>query len=1206
MMGKHRILLLCWSVLLLCYSNLEGLNPVSLLQKTPEVVQPLQRWEKRVQTLRTEREGYSKKLEEVVRSLISGVANKIAMLKRTPDRNERIQQFLSKKLSLLSRQHTVLIEWEGSIQKILGTIDQLVTLLQEQESNESQQAEKAVYSFEDVLGAEQKVVETNTHLVETENQRLLMSDDVMQRKKALAVADEEYEAKRIEKEQFSTVVSTSVVSDGLSPAQQGELLDLEERLAWYKKELAGSKVQEAEYAVEHTDIQIAHDKAQLAAFKKTFSRIKKSARVTADYVETVEKALDQKRQATVVVRERLHEKLRGISELESKLQRDIKEEQERLNISVADLAHIRALDFEPKRVSEWQAYAILLGKLIDESLYRIEHEYIEAEVEVEKAQFRRDELEASIIRSWHRMTAREARFVSDEDVAQESNVYTVARAELENQLAALTRGRDAAIASLHQLNISFDKLRSVAENLARHQRTLFRDHLSEYYEVVHLFELVEEKVRRRFDYVSRLIEAYATAISVIQGNLKKVEGVVKELTAKSFWRRSELSLSWSDVRGFIPDLSLFLKDFFHGVGTFFTYERVGYFIQHVKYFADEPLRLLLVLINIILVIAFYFLLSLYLPDVILYIGSIGQGYTFIHALAAIAAGLLSFMYQHITTLYVWALLFVLIRMHLIVDILFAQLFYIASIPYGLWLVYQIVLSWKEINRERRHLIVQEAYERRFFGIISLMLSVAVTALCIREAFLLGNYSHSQVPTVLLAMVFILGQISLIGLLGRTQILGMLRSDTPLWQWIYDHVNRYYYIVWCIFIAIIVMSNPYVGYGRQVFYIIIRLLLTAALIPLFSWIHSNVKHISLDLFFYYSEREVIKERFITGRFWYSMFVISSLIIFLAAGIFFGAKLWGFSLTLRDMTGWLRYPLYTSFDEAGREISITAVSFLYVILYFIGGMIVAYLINTFVISRVLDPVIVESGVQNTVLTLMRYLIISCAVIMGLTSVGLEAFTTKFIIILAGIGFAVQEAIRDLISYFILLVQRPVKVGDFIRVLDNLSTDDDVALIGVVRSITPRSIVIRKRNSTTLIVPNSRVVMNPIMNWTYSRGFFAFDDMRVTVPYGVDPIAVRQLMLDVLDKNPHVLKNPTPIVRLADFVDNGYSFLLRAFLTSNKVAEQWDITSEIRLTIVKTLREKGIEIASPVRTIRLASPKQQFFARVEAEVDQEDESA
>jgi small-conductance mechanosensitive channel len=140
----------------------------------------------------------------------------------------------------------------------------------------------------------------------------------------------------------------------------------------------------------------------------------------------------------------------------------------------------------------------------------------------------------------------------------------------------------------------------------------------------------------------------------------------------------------------------------------------------------------------------------------------------------------------------------------------------------------------------------------------------------------------------------------------------------------------------------------------------------------------------------------------------------------------------------------------------------------------------------------------------------------------------------------------------------------------------------LDGVVRHITPRYTVIRQRNSTNCLVPNSMIITKVVRNWHYSRTFIAFEDIYVTVPQTVPADFVRKLLLQVVDEHPYVLKNPTPLVRLVDFADNGYQFMIRGFLSSDKVMDKWDIESQIRLGVVRKLGEVGIPLASPIRVV------------------------
>jgi small-conductance mechanosensitive channel len=170
--------------------------------------------------------------------------------------------------------------------------------------------------------------------------------------------------------------------------------------------------------------------------------------------------------------------------------------------------------------------------------------------------------------------------------------------------------------------------------------------------------------------------------------------------------------------------------------------------------------------------------------------------------------------------------------------------------------------------------------------------------------------------------------------------------------------------------------------------------------------------------------------------------------------------------------------------------------------------------------------------------------------------------------------QGLLNDLIAYFVILLQRPIKVGDYIKV------DDQV--MGLVRKITPKSVVLRHRNSTTFVVPNTQIINKPVVNWNYTRNFIGLDDIYITIGYEQDPAFVKELLVKVVENNPKVLKNPRFVIRLNDFKDHGYQFMVRAYVSSNFTLEMHDIASEIRFAIAKILREHAIRFAVPVRQI------------------------
>ena len=92
----------------------------------------------------------------------------------------------------------------------------------------------------------------------------------------------------------------------------------------------------------------------------------------------------------------------------------------------------------------------------------------------------------------------------------------------------------------------------------------------------------------------------------------------------------------------------------------------------------------------------------------------------------------------------------------------------------------------------------------------------------------------------------------------------------------------------------------------------------------------------------------------------------------------------------------------------------------------------------------------------------------------------------------------------------------------------------IIGIVRHITPRLIIVRSRNSVTLVIPNTLVITRMVRNWSYMRTFSAINDIEVTLPFTMILNVHGRLCLRHSMSHHTVLKNPTPIVWLTDFND------------------------------------------------------------------------
>ena len=1166
---------------------------LSQLNKSDAAKAPAKRADLRLQDLEKRSELFKKNMYEpdLHPQLEKIVAELDALQKDIKKSSGERREFFKTKLSLTSQNYQILAELEQVQQHLTNTIETQIKLWQEYASDETFESvkipEKTQYNFDEIQQLAQKIVEIKAQYAEAEKNKLAVIDDTNKRKKTLALIQDEIKEKRKQQETFVEQLKGDEPARPATAAQRGEVIDGEAQLLESKKKLAELKIAEAEQRLSLIEDEMHIDKAQLSVLRKEYNRIKDAVHVKVPDVKKEESQLEAKRQSSVSRIDRLSDKKRVLLSEEIGLKQKIQEAQQKFEISASDVAAIRLLDKEPKNSKEWVSFVTILHALFEKTIHDIERDSIDAQMDLEKAQFNKDELDLAIVRTWHKMTSEQSGFKTDEEVDQEIKKYSLEKTELEAHIAALTNARDTVINQLQRENALLEKIKPLNKLLHDQRTTVLKGQPDIYDFSVQTMFNIEEQKRRQLQLLAKLMETYATTIAAVQNNVKKVESVIDELKSKSFWRKSEQSIRWNKLRNFIPDVRQFLADLWRSAINFFSAKRVAQFLTFLSGLVEEPLKLLHILVNLIIIAIVYLLLRLYLPDLINYLQSIARNYASLRYFALLGAIGLQFAVSHLHSMYAWAVLFVLFFTHTIHDAFLAQVFYLASIPYLLVLAQHFFAYFEQVNRQR-YTFISEAYQERFFWTVSKLTYAAIVLLALRQAFDLGGYRGSQVPNVLMALLFLLCQATLISLIRREQILNALRIDTPLGEWIYDHVNKYYYFLLAAVIGVIVVSNPYIGHGRQIISILSRSLLIAILIPLFSWIYSRVKGVSVDLFFYYTDNDEIKERFIAGRFWYGCFVISSLSLFLVTGVYFAGRIWGTRLTLHDMASWLNYSFYEIINDAGQPASVTIFSLLHIVFFIVGGIIVATIINKFILRRALDPFLVEPGIQSTVLTLIRYIIVIIAAFMGLKYAGLGELTTKLAIILAGIGFAAQETVRDFFSYFILLVQRTIKIGDLIEVGDNTGNRDN-AIVGVVRHITPRSIMIRQRNSVTVIIPNSRVVMHPVINWSYSRSFIAFNDIFVTIPFGCDPNFVRQLLFQVLDKNIQLLKTPAPIVRLEDFTDNGYRFLIRGFLTSDKALDQWDVASDVRLELVKQLRAHGIQIASPVRTLKVVAPDQ-----------------
>ncbi|HEY9649461.1 MAG TPA: mechanosensitive ion channel domain-containing protein, partial [Coleofasciculaceae cyanobacterium] len=185
--------------------------------------------------------------------------------------------------------------------------------------------------------------------------------------------------------------------------------------------------------------------------------------------------------------------------------------------------------------------------------------------------------------------------------------------------------------------------------------------------------------------------------------------------------------------------------------------------------------------------------------------------------------------------------------------------------------------------------------------------------------------------------------------------------------------------------------------------------------------------------------------------------------------------------------------------------------------------------------------------------------------------------------GIGFGVQNITNNLISGLIITLERPIQVGDFVKVGE---------LVGIVERIGARSTEIRTLDQVTIIVPNSRFLETEVINWSHGD---PVSRLRLSVPvaYGSDIENVQLALLDAAKSHPDVLVRPQPQVWFQGFGDSSLNFDLLVW--TGEPQKQFRVKSDLYYRIESCLRRYNIEVPFPQRDLNLRSPKLEEFITV-----------
>ena len=175
--------------------------------------------------------------------------------------------------------------------------------------------------------------------------------------------------------------------------------------------------------------------------------------------------------------------------------------------------------------------------------------------------------------------------------------------------------------------------------------------------------------------------------------------------------------------------------------------------------------------------------------------------------------------------------------------------------------------------------------------------------------------------------------------------------------------------------------------------------------------------------------------------------------------------------------------------------------------------------------------------------------------------------------GLGFGLQEIVANFVSGLILLVERPVRVGDVVTI---------GTLMGTVTRIQIRATTITLWDRSEMIVPNKEFITTKLVNWTLSDSKRRIE-IPIRIAYGADLEQVKQILIDAAAEHPSVLEDPAPHALLLGFGDDAVNLELRFVVDFGQGLATKD---EVQMSIDHAFRDKGIEFALPKSEVRLIS--------------------
>jgi small-conductance mechanosensitive channel len=249
-----------------------------------------------------------------------------------------------------------------------------------------------------------------------------------------------------------------------------------------------------------------------------------------------------------------------------------------------------------------------------------------------------------------------------------------------------------------------------------------------------------------------------------------------------------------------------------------------------------------------------------------------------------------------------------------------------------------------------------------------------------------------------------------------------------------------------------------------------------------------------------------------------------------------------------------------------------------------LLMATLIARFIERRVMKMQGLAMSTRIGISKFSHFFLVGFAALLGVNAAGVDltALTVLTGAMGLGLGFGLQSIASNFVSGFVLLMDKSIKPGDVISFTGTTGTSTEN--FGWVEELRGRYVVVRDRDGVATLVPNQNLIVNPVINWSYSDPRVRLK-LPVRISYQDDPEMALRLLVEAAHEVERVLREPAPVSRLMHFSDSGIDLELRFWIADPQAGVN-NVRSDVNRAIWRVFRQRGITIPVAQHDVRMTT--------------------